>query len=306
MIPLEDRIRGMIWGQFVGDAATLGTHWIYDLDELGRAFPEGVQGFEEPRQKHFHFGKMPGDLTHYGDAALLLLESVAERRGFDAADFAERFTGFFGAPDCRSYRDHATRETLVHLAAKPGDFRNGANDDQPATVTRLAPVAALHGDDAATSEELTRFAQNNDRAVSYARAHGQILAALLRGESFEVALDGVSDPEPLEKIAAARAARNKSVVDATLAFGQGCPLAKSFPAAVHAALTLEHDLPAAIRETARAGGDSAARAAMIGAWLGATGGLAAVPSAWRDRLRDRERIAVSIERLMEHIGSRPA
>ena len=33
-ITIEDRLRGAVWGQFVGDAAALGTHWIYDLEEL--------------------------------------------------------------------------------------------------------------------------------------------------------------------------------------------------------------------------------------------------------------------------------
>ena len=30
-ISVEDRLRGAIWVQFVGHAAALGTHWIYDL-----------------------------------------------------------------------------------------------------------------------------------------------------------------------------------------------------------------------------------------------------------------------------------
>ena len=30
-ISVEDRLREAIWGQFVGDAAALGTPWIYDL-----------------------------------------------------------------------------------------------------------------------------------------------------------------------------------------------------------------------------------------------------------------------------------
>ena len=33
-------------GQFVGDAAALGTHWIYNLTELQRLYPSGIGGFE--------------------------------------------------------------------------------------------------------------------------------------------------------------------------------------------------------------------------------------------------------------------
>jgi len=76
---IDDRIRGAIWGQFIGDAFCLGSHWIYDLTELARRFPRGLKGFETPAAGHYHFGKKSGDLTHYGDGALLQLQSLAER-----------------------------------------------------------------------------------------------------------------------------------------------------------------------------------------------------------------------------------
>ena len=75
----QDRLRGAIWGQLVGDAFCLGSHWIYNLTELEKSFPGGVQGFEAPLEGHYHFGKQPGEQTHYGDGALVMLESVAER-----------------------------------------------------------------------------------------------------------------------------------------------------------------------------------------------------------------------------------
>ena len=62
----------------------MGTHWIYDLDELKRTFPGGIQGFEMPAAGHYHAGKVAGDPTHYGDAALLQLQSVAELGQVDA------------------------------------------------------------------------------------------------------------------------------------------------------------------------------------------------------------------------------
>src|ERR1700732_5086579 len=77
-ITTENRLRGAVWGQFVGDAAALGTHWIYDLSELSARFPSGIFGFEAPAAGDYHESKKPGDQTHYGDGALVLLESIAE------------------------------------------------------------------------------------------------------------------------------------------------------------------------------------------------------------------------------------
>ena len=73
-ISIGDRLRGAVMSQFVGDAAALGTHWIYNLTELQRLYPSGISGFEAPKEGHCHFGKEPGDQTHYGDSALVFLE----------------------------------------------------------------------------------------------------------------------------------------------------------------------------------------------------------------------------------------
>jgi ADP-ribosylglycohydrolase len=94
-ISIEVRFRGAIWGQFVGDAAALGTHWIYDLTDLQQQFPSGINGFEAPREGHYHYGKKPGDQTHYGDGALVLLESLAREGRFDAHAFGRSFVATF-------------------------------------------------------------------------------------------------------------------------------------------------------------------------------------------------------------------
>ncbi|HEX9022448.1 MAG TPA: ADP-ribosylglycohydrolase family protein, partial [Geobacteraceae bacterium] len=299
---LADRFRGALWGQFVGDAYCLGSHWIYDLSELDHRFPGGVKGFETPLDGHYHSGKRSGDFTHYGDGALLLLRSVAEQGRFDARDFGARFVALFGSDDYRGYRDHATRGTLEKYAAfvkantgTPFRFQDGADDDQPATATRLVPVVVAHyWDNAllAVVESATRAGQNNDRAVAYMKAHAVILRELFSGaglgEALATAVQAVGSEgagsEAARGIEAAVAARSLDVREATLKFGQSCPLASSFPAAVHAALKYETDAARAIAETANAGGDSAGRAALIGAWLGARLGLDAIPAAWRDRL----------------------
>lgn len=311
-----DRLRGAIWGALVGDAACLGSHWIYNLEELAQRFPDGVTGFEAPAAGHYHYGKQPGDLTHYGDAALLLLRSVAERGGFDPVDFGGRFVALFASNSYQGYRDHATRDTLesyaAFMAGSPGTpyhFQGGGNDDQPATVTRLAPVVAAHWRDSALPQivaSATRVSQSNDRAIAYARGYTLILQELFAGSGLASALGaaeralvkGASETEVSEAIAVGGNAVSLKVREATLKFGQACPLAHSFPAAVQCALKYEHDFGRAITETANAGGDSAGRSAMIGAWLGAANGVDAIPSAWRKRLNRQEEIHNLVERVV--------
>ena len=317
----DNRMRGAIWGQFLGDAFCLGSHWIYDLAELDRRFPGGPKGFEAPAEGHYHFGKQAGDLTHYGDGALLLLQSLAERGRFEAIDFGSRYVELFDSPGYGGYRDHATKETIARFNAyrvlhpgAPFAFQDGADDDQPATVSRLAPLAAFyfcHDDYLSVVEQAALVCQNNQRAVAYAQAHALILRELFSGSPFENAVSSASEfmatrggagAEVSTLINAALAARDLDVREATRHFGQACPLAASFPAAIQCTLRHSDDFAGALRATAAAGGDSAGRAAMIGAWLGGALGVNALPLVWREGLTAHETIAACVERIVGAAG----
>lgn len=314
-LALVDRISGAVWGQFVGDAFCLGSHWIYDLNELQSRFPGGPQGFEEPVAGHYHAGKKAGELTHYGDAALLLLRSLRERNRFDAADFGARYVGMIECPGYLGYRDHSAKGTVEHYRSFRDNhpdaaysFQDGADDDQPATVSRLAPLSARYhraGNYLALVERLARVCQNNERAVEYVKGHALVLQELFSGKGlddcFRAAEDQLSGgSEAAADIGRALSLGTLPVLEATLKFGQSCPLPSSFPAAVHGALQHQDDFAEALRATAAAGGDNAARAAMIGAWLGAAHGIEAIPVAWREKLAARNEIAAGVAWLCSH------
>ena len=267
----EDRLRGAIRGQFVGDAASLGAHWIYNLIEMKRAYPSGVQEFEAPLEGHYHYGKRPGEFTHYGDAALLMLQSVAELGRFDPVDFGKRFVEKFGSRSYKGYIDKATRGTLENKTAfeetnpgKPFDFQQGADDDQLATVSRLAPVVVAHLRDEdlmSVVESATRVCQNNPRAVAYNQAHALILVELLQGRDVHsamhraeeiIAKDPVYGAEIRKKIRAAMAVTSKSATDATMEFGQSCPLISSFPSSVQCFVKHSDSFQETILSTIRA------------------------------------------------------
>lgn len=323
---LPERLSGAIWGQLVGDAFCLGSHWIYNLTELENAFPGGVHGFEAPHEGHYHFGKQPGDGTHYGEGALVMLESVAALSRFDENDFLRRFAEKFGSSDYTGYRDKATRGTLENLGVwreehpnEPPDAQNGADDDQLATPTRLASVVVAHFRDErddllATVERATRVCQNNERAVIYMKADALVLrelfagrdlhTALHRAEEAIVAVDPKRGLEARRKIAAGMNASLKPVLKATVDdFGQSCPLASSFPSAIHCTVKHSESFADAILHTARAGGDNAGRAGMVGGWLGALLGVRAIPREWRARLTAGPRIEELVNTLLGKLGN---
>ncbi|MFP4158056.1 MAG: ADP-ribosylglycohydrolase family protein, partial [Opitutales bacterium] len=300
---LKERIEGMIWGQLIGDAFCLGTHWIYNLHDLKSDYPE-LRGFESPRPGHYHEGKEPGDFTHYGDAALLLLESVAESGRLHAVDYGRRFVAHFGGSDYRGYLDSATRGTLENASldadgqpAADFDFQSGADDDQLATATSLAPVVALYHNTPELEErvvELTRVRQNHPRSIAYMRTFSQILTALLRGTDLHSAVHQVQETAAGHpEFGGELARRFKDVferkhLDTTVAteqLGQSCPLKNSFPAALLAVIQTPDVFGDTLRRIAAAGGDNAGRAAIAGALLGAHLGVGAIPAAMRKKVR---------------------
>jgi ADP-ribosylglycohydrolase len=317
-VTLEDRLRGAIWGQFVGDAAALGTHWIYDLQEMEKLFPGGVNGFEPPNPGHYHYGKNPGDQTHYGDGALVLLESIANQGLFDARAFGRSFVESFSPGVYSGYIDHATQGTLENYQkfaeknpAEAFDFQQGADDDQLAGGSRFASLVARYwndGDLLTRVEQATRVCQNNAAAVAYMKFNALLLAELFRGRDVHTALHRAEEQIVSLEMPLGQELRRKSrealeetfneVTEATLLFGQSCPLAHSFPSSIHALLKHTDDFEMAVLATLRAGGDNAGRAAMLGGWLGARRGLDGVPKGWRTRLTNAERISNAVEKIV--------
>jgi ADP-ribosyl-[dinitrogen reductase] hydrolase len=320
-ITVEDRLRGAVWGQFVGDAAALGTHWIYDLGELQQLYPGGINGFEAPKEGHYHFGKKPGDQTHYGDGALVLLESLAREGKFDAKAFGRSFVEVFRPGAYSGYIDKATRGTLENFQAftesnpvEKFDFQQGADDDQLAAASRLAALTIRYWNDPSllsVVEQATRVCQNNDRTVAYMKFNALFLSelldipdvhvALLRAEEQLLLLEPQHGQEIERKTREALEKTLNESIEATLTFGQG-PLPKSFPSSIHALLKHTDDFESAILATLRAGGDSAGRASMIGAWLGAHLGIKAIPKAWRVRLSQGDRISTATEKILASRG----
>jgi ADP-ribosylglycohydrolase len=318
---LRSRLRGAIWGAFTADAYCLGSHWIYDASAFAARFPQGPRGFDEPVAGHYHAGKTSGALTHYGEDALVLLRSLVENGGLDPVAYGEALIAFHTGRGSRSYVDKPTRQLIERRRSQPPETAYGDEaalaDEQNVTTSRLAPVVVRYAGSPALMlhvERVTRVLQNSDRTVAYACAQAKLLADLLAGTPLAVAVDRLRSladartPLGLElrqMIDDVHAARDLDVDAATERFGRACGLTKAFPAALHNALAHGHDFAAAIAACARARGDNASRAMLIGSWLGAALGEAAIPEAWRAELVDGPTLHDLVERLVEQAEADP-
>jgi ADP-ribosylglycohydrolase len=285
------RARGAVLGALVGDAAAAGLHWIYDQAEVGRR-GGGAPEFHPLASNPYHARRQAGQPTHYGDHALLTLESLASRGRLDLDDCRRRFLARFGDPAYDGYLDRATK-----LLLKTG---RGAPDDQAGCFARLAPVVARHLDDPeldARLEALIRATHDHDDAVRCGCAAASAIRAAILGApphgAVAAAVERGGTAGALARRALAAAGRDHLAF--ALEAGQACPVQQSLPVALHAALT-GRDFVASSRATILAGGDSAGRLLVAGAIRGATDG---VPDSWLARLAERPRIESLVERLLD-------
>ena len=297
-LSLRERYAGLLEGALVADSLALGPHWIYEQDEIADNFGR-VTDLVAPAPDGYHPGKGRGDQTHYGDQVLVLMESLEACGGnFVMEDFARRWREFWG--ESRAYRDHATKETLVHLESGQGLTQAGSGSIELGGPGRLAPLLlALREEDApliiAAARAQTALTHASPLALDTAEFITRAVFLLLRGVSIPSALRTTANL-PFKALPAAdylgraEAVTTIPTVEAVEELGQSCPLDKALPAALAILLRHGDDLETALIENVMAGGDSAARGLVLGTILGAAHGQRAIPPRWIEGLEARARI----------------
>lgn len=283
---MKTKAQAAIRAAFVADALALGVHWVYDTGQIAGRYGR-VTGLRKPEIAAYHATKDRGDLTHYGDQTLVLLESVAACRGFDAADFAARWQALFDG--YTGYVDGATRTTLANLNRGVATQQAGSGSTDLGGAARIAPLLLFHGE---TPEVLigaakaqTALTHNSAPVIAaaafFARLVGDVLGGTGPLDALEAAIaDSATDPGVRDLAARGLASRTSATVAAVAGFGQMCDAAAALPATVHLIARYPDNLENALVENVMAGGDSAARGMLAAMVLGAALGGDAIPGSW--------------------------
>jgi len=276
----------MVLASFAADSLALGAHWIYDTDVIDQRFVR-VEELLAPLPGSYHAGKKQGDFTHYGDQALVLLESLNRTSGFSLPEFAaawkQLFTGYHG------YIDKATATTLENMAQHLPPDQCGSPSSDLGGAARIAPLVFFYRNDRDrlidAVRQQTALTHNNPATLAGAEFIAKTAWAVLHGAgpvtAMEEALEeGVADLDLDLRIRAGLDAGGKDTRTVIKKFGQMCAIAAALPGAIHLILTYPDDLRTALIENVMAGGDSAARGLVVGMILGAHLGRAAIPEEW--------------------------
>lgn len=276
----------MVLASFAADSLALGAHWIYDTDVIDQRIGR-VDTLHAPLPDSYHAGKKSGQFTHYGDQALVLLESLASTGAFSLPDFAASWQQLFA--DYNGYVDKATSTTLDNRNRNLPLDRCGSTSSDLGGAARIAPLVYRYQHDReallTAAQQQTAFTHNNPAtlagAVFIARTAWTVLQGADPVSAMEQALEeGVDDIDLDIRIRGGLDSGGKDTRTVIKKFGQMCGIAAALPGAIHLIVTYTKDLKNALIENVMAGGDSAARGMVAGMILGAHLGATAVPAAW--------------------------
>lgn len=297
----------MVRGAFLGDAISLGPHWVYDQQEIVRKIGD-PEKFNDPISP-YHPGKREGDFTHYGDQALVLLRHLAEVKSFDLPGYAAAWKEYWEDPSTISYRDGSTKATLAHLEKGVPPDRAGAESHDIAGASKIAPLFLLQWNDdealVAACRSLTAFTHNDPDVIATAEFFARVALAVSKGSSIPQAVRG--NGESLEgnlKDWLAAAEESVGSVEGNAAVlkshGLSCDVDGGFSGVCHLLLRYPDDPSIALVENAKAGGDSAARGMLLGTIYGASDLIGTLPAEWINGLNAR----AEIDALIHHVIGR--
>lgn len=273
-----------LYSSFAADALSLGPHWIYNQAKLKRLYPEGLAEFDDPRSE-YHPNRRAGQFTHYGDQALTLLRNVAFRGWSElrwSEDWRAMWDGYNG------FLDGATRDTLANSDA--GSPAPSTSNDL-AGASRMVPLLVALQDQSLENKIAAVRAQTAlthgdpsvpDAAEFFVRAAEAIFAGSSVSEAISSAASVSYDHLPADEYLrqAQEAAASPDHFAASAQLGLTCHLPEAFPVTLHYALRFADDLPGALSANAVTGGDTSARAILLGLLLGGAHGFQALPWDW--------------------------
>jgi len=297
-VSVRARYTGVLYGALVGDSLALGTHWIYEQEEIARRFGR-VKELLAADPASYHPGKELGAQTHYGDQVLVLMESLEACGGnFVMDDFARRWRSFWDGS--KTYQDKATKETLARLAEGSGLTRAGSDSVQIGGAVRLAPVLlALRNEEKPTIiaavRAQTALTHANPAVVDTAELIAHTVFMLMRGVSIPSALQ-MAAALPYRALQAglllqqAEGARDLPTTEAVMKLGQSCGNEQALASCFAILLRHGDNFEIALIENVMAGGNSAARGLVLGTILGAAYGRRAIPERWITPLQARHQV----------------
>ncbi len=276
---MKNRLQAALWGAFYGDAYALGAHWLYDTHQISKSEFD-KNSFNDPLTD-YHKGKAAGDFTHYGDQMLWLLESIAKEKTFTIHHFSTTWKTKMSS--YQGYIDGASQHTMGALSEGKNSLVCGSNSRDLSVVGRMMPLIYTYHNEMDKMMEYVKlhtiFTHMTKELVESAAYFNELILAVSLGAEIthaveEIALAYSENVQNWVDMGVAKA--ESESIEAIKDLGQSCSVEGGFSAVIYLLMRFS-DFQEAMEANALAGGDSAARGMIVGAVLGASGGMDVLP-----------------------------
>ena len=275
----EKKIKDLVLSSLVADSYCLGTHWIYDENQL----INNDINWEELNAPMaiWHKGKSAGDFTHYGDQNYWLYEFLKDKNCFDEKEFLDFW--FEKMKTYTGYIDGASRNTILNI--ENGVVPSGANSHDLSIVGRVVPLLKV----SKTKEEFlqnvgkfVKLTHNSKEALQSADFFANLLLLVLENNEIEksiLELKNSYDSFFQEMIEKGINSKNSDTFETIRTFGPACDINSGFSGVIH--LLCKYDnLKDMLVANSKTGGDTSAREIIASVIFLANKQISEIPKNW--------------------------
>ena len=288
----KNKLKGLMWGSLLGDAYTLGGHWIYEQNELENS-QLNFNGLNKPLSI-YHPTKKAGDFTHYGDQTIWLLKYMNQTQKYDPFDYADIWKE--NMRNYKGYVDGASKQTLANFDAGAICMGSGSESHDLSIIGRHAPIifSIENMDEIMDSIKFHTFLTHfTKEMLDSSKYIVEVTLAMIYDLDVETTLKErakfYGDMVETE-VNKAFEARDMPSNDAIKLLGQACGVQGALASTVYLLLNYHDDFDALLKANVLAGGDSAARAMVAGMVVGARYGFEAIKPSWIEEIHDYKKL----------------
>lgn len=293
----EDRFKGVLFGQAVGDALGLGTEFM-SREQVSDKYPKGLHSYEQIIRDAHRQRWRRGDWTDDTEQMTLIVDSLLDNKTLDIRDIGRRFMhweqqdGMGIGNTVYAVLHHPNFTFEPHRAAEDVWEKTGRWVAANGAVMRTASLGLWEGEDEskviANAENVCKVTHFDPRCVASCVAVSVAIRRLVHGErDIESLIDSVkciavgydASVEPFFDLAQSE---NIEALELDDEESMGYTL-KTLSAGIWAlrfASTFEEGISAVIHQ----GGDADTNASVAGALLGARYGYNSIPRHWLNEL----------------------
>ena len=310
---MNDRLPGLAWGSFIGDALAMPVHWYYDraalhrdyglvrdylapknphadsilwrseytpLNERGDILREQSQYWGQ-RGIHYHQFLGAGENTLNLQLAKVLADSILTKGRYDAEDYLTRYIAFMLTPGQHrdTYVEEYHRKFFTAYARGQAPRKCAGSDIHIGGLAHVGILCAFLAADAARSavREHITLTHRSDEVLAAGDALARILCETATGGDLREAIFQHGG-DWFSKRKAERWSREPDEVVIGQRLSPACYIADAFPASLYLAWKYADDFEAGVIVNTNVGGDNCHRGAVVGALLGVAAGTARIPA----------------------------